>query len=136
MNRPPTPDPVHGQLLGNRTGKRSGAQNNERAAVRSALEFVELCTQLDARYEDLDSWFVAWAAWTMDENLIFGSVEEIAACRRQREAQTGKRGRGQLGVRKNRPPLPVHHSPASAMLLACMLLPQKEEKFFLGVGPN
>ena len=89
MNTAPPPDPIHGQLLANRTKKRSGSENNERAAVRSALEFVELCEKLDARYEDLDSWLVAWGAWTMDENLFFASVEDIAACRRQRVALAG-----------------------------------------------
>ena len=68
-DKPPAPDPVHGQLLAQAKKQLTGSQNNERAAVRSALEFMELCTKLDARYEELDLWLVAWAAWIMDENL-------------------------------------------------------------------
>ena len=41
MNRAPPLDPVHRQLLANRTKKRSGTENSERAGVRSALEFVD-----------------------------------------------------------------------------------------------
>ena len=63
------PDPIHGTTLHiGEKGKKSGAENAERAAMQSELKFFEICTQLQAAYEDLDSWFVAWGAWVIDED--------------------------------------------------------------------
>ena len=84
------PDPVHGTMLQNATKqKASGALCAERAAVQSALDFVALCDHLNAVYEDLDSWLVAWAAWVIDPDVLFETAQEIAACRQRRKDQPG-----------------------------------------------
>ena len=84
-------DPIHGTMLSKKK-KLSGTQNNERAAVRSALQFVEVCAHLQATYEDLDNWFVAWGAWIIDEKFLVDCATEMAGirARRQRQADGSK----------------------------------------------
>ena len=88
LRAPAKKDPVHGDML-NKTRKLCGSENAERAAVNSALNFVALCTHLQAVYEDLDDWFVAWGAWIIDEELLCDLAEDVAAMRARRKEQAG-----------------------------------------------
>ena len=82
----PAPDPVHGMLLQGVNAKPSGSARAEQTALARALEFVDVCAHLDAKYANLDAWFVGWGAWAIQAELLFDTEEKREECLAQRAA--------------------------------------------------
>jgi hypothetical protein len=82
----PAPDPVHGTLLQGVNAKPSGSAKAEMVALGRALEFVDVCEHLDAKYASLDAWFVGWGAWAIHSDLLFDTEEKREECLAQRAA--------------------------------------------------
>ena len=56
----PAPDLVHGLLLVGVNAKPKGTAKTEHTARVRALDFVDVCAHLDAKYASLDAWLPGW----------------------------------------------------------------------------
>ena len=82
----PAPDPVHGLLLVGVNAKPKGTAKTEHTAMVRALDFVDVCAHLDAKYASLDAWFVGWGAWAIQADLLSDAKEKTDESIAQRAA--------------------------------------------------
>jgi hypothetical protein len=72
-NEPKRPDPLHGTAFDRApTGKLSGTQSGQITAVKTALQFHEVCLKLGTEeYTSLDEWLLAMSRWMMNADYMF-----------------------------------------------------------------
>ena len=72
-NAPKPIDPVHGAAFDNiKVGKPSGSQYCQKAGVKCALEFKELCAALQTPdYATLDAWLLGFSRWVLKADMMF-----------------------------------------------------------------
>ncbi|EPS57856.1 hypothetical protein M569_16961, partial [Genlisea aurea] len=86
------PDPVTGVTFSVR--KPGGTEQVSRAALRSLVQFADLCADTSANYATLDAFLVGWGRWVIPPGMLFDDEAEASAC-----AQRTKELAAQHGIR-------------------------------------
>ena len=84
LNVPANVDPVHGVLFATKSQAPKGTRGTEMAAVRSLLQFADLCKSKSANYPNLDDFMVGWGRWVIDPNHLFDTTAAREECVQQR----------------------------------------------------
>ncbi|EPS57142.1 hypothetical protein M569_17679 [Genlisea aurea] len=69
-----------------------GTEQVSRAALRSLVQFADLCASSSANYTSLDTFLVGWGRWVLQPGMLFHDEAEADTCAQRRKELADQHG--------------------------------------------